>query len=164
MATTYEPIATQSLSGLTTYTFSSIPQTYTDLQIVFYGQGSGTASYVLLRMNGDTSTNCYQTSAEALTSGPLSENTASTYFVLNWHGSAFQSTSQFSNYVGHIHSYTSTYNKKTLIGQWSGTNEVDIAMGVRPDTAAITSLTVFNPQSVAFAAGSVFTIYGIKAA
>lgn len=165
MAVTYAPIATQSLGGATTYTFNSIPQTYTDLVVVFYGQSvSANGSYVMLRFNGDTTTNCYQTSMEAISSGPLSENTASTYFVLPWHGASFGTTTQWSTYVGHINAYSKTNNKKTLIGIWSGLTEMDYAHGVWPQTSAITSLTVFNPQGYAFASGSYFTIYGILAA
>jgi hypothetical protein len=165
MAVTYESIATTTLgSGVSTYTFSSIPQTYTDLVIVVSAVSTnGTSgSYVNLRFNGDTTTNCYQTSIEA-GSGNISERTSSTYFVCNWHGSAFQSTTQWCAYYGHIMSYANTSVKKNLMGQWNGTSEVNLAGGTWPQTSAVTSITVFNP-TYNFGTGSTFTLYGIKAA
>ena len=60
MASTYEPIATQTLgSDTATVTFSSIPQTYTDLVIVQQGRCSDASTDIntYYQFNGDTSSN-----------------------------------------------------------------------------------------------------------
>ena len=57
MASTYTAIATQTASGSTTaLTFSSIPQTYTDLVIVCLLTAGNTGD-AYLRYNSDTGTN-----------------------------------------------------------------------------------------------------------
>ena len=54
---TYTPIATQTTSGSTgAVTFSSIPQTYTDLVVVINTSLSGLCNS-LLQFNGDTGSN-----------------------------------------------------------------------------------------------------------
>ena len=45
MASTYEPIATTVISGSpTSYTFSLIPQTFTDLVLIFNGKSNASGS------------------------------------------------------------------------------------------------------------------------
>ena len=56
MAKTYEPIATVDVSGVTSYTFSSIPSTYTDLRLVLL-ENPGCEMY----FNGDNSSSNYGT-------------------------------------------------------------------------------------------------------
>lgn len=54
---TYTPIATTTLgSAQASYTFSSIPGTYTDLIVVVKGDGSANTNG-LMQYNGDTGTN-----------------------------------------------------------------------------------------------------------
>ena len=56
-ATTYVPIATQTLSSTaSTITFSSIPSTYADLRLTYVGV-TPSSSWIGLRLNGDTGTN-----------------------------------------------------------------------------------------------------------
>ena len=163
MAVTYASIASTTLgSGVSTYTFSSIPQTYTDLVIVIY-TATSTGAYCNIRFNNDSSTTYYQVSMEGLSSGPISEKTSSTYFVCNWHGAAFSSSTRWCSYYGHIMSYSNTSVKKNLMGQWNGNGEVDVAHGTWPSTAAVSSLTVFTPSNT-FASGTTISLYGIKAA
>jgi hypothetical protein len=59
MPATYEPIATYTASGSpTSYTFSSIPATYTDLYIALNLTSSGdNAGGFQWRYNGDTGSN-----------------------------------------------------------------------------------------------------------
>jgi hypothetical protein len=60
MPTTYEPIQTTAFTSATaSYTFSSIPSTYTDLVIVFVGQQNSTFSgrNLNIQFNGDTGSN-----------------------------------------------------------------------------------------------------------
>ena len=62
MPATYQPIETQTVSGTSTstVTFSSIPQTYTDLVLVSaITQSADVSNY--LRFNSDTGTNYSRT-------------------------------------------------------------------------------------------------------
>ena len=58
MPNTYSTIATTTLgTAVSSYTFNSIPSTYTDLVLVFQGNESGTADGILVQLNGDTANN-----------------------------------------------------------------------------------------------------------
>jgi len=58
MAKTYEPIATTTLgSSAASYTFSSIPATYTDLRLIINGLQTGTSGNPYIPLNSDTGTN-----------------------------------------------------------------------------------------------------------
>jgi hypothetical protein len=55
MAATYEPIATYTVpSNTTSYTFSSIPGTYTDL-VISMSVASSSSNTLFIRFNGDSS-------------------------------------------------------------------------------------------------------------
>ena len=57
MATTYEPIATNTLgSAAANITFSSIPATYTDLRVVVVALTTNNNWNIELRLNSDSST------------------------------------------------------------------------------------------------------------
>jgi len=61
MPTTYEPIATTTLSTATaSVTFSSISGTYTDLRLVIFALGA-TSDYPYVEINSDTGTNYSKT-------------------------------------------------------------------------------------------------------
>jgi hypothetical protein len=153
MPVTYEPIATQTLGGTsTTITFSSIPSTYTDLKVVLSFAMTG-FSNITFRLNGDATSGNYP--SIELISGSLS----TTYF-----GSA-----SYSNASGMItydvFSYSGTSLYKYLFGTSfatgsSGTNSYKWS-GQWRSTSAVTSITL---GCSTFAAGTIATLYGIKAA
>jgi hypothetical protein len=53
MAATYEKIATQTVTSVGSVSFTSIPSTYTDLRVIYYGYND--APLVKINFNGDTS-------------------------------------------------------------------------------------------------------------
>ena len=57
MATTYEPIATQTVSAVSSVSFTSISSAYTDLRLVF--QGSNGAVLMKMFCNNDTTNTNY---------------------------------------------------------------------------------------------------------
>ena len=74
VATSYESIATNSLSGATSYSFSSIPSTYKHLQIRFNMIVGAGNDAIYTRANGDTGSNyathgMWQTSASGNMNG-----------------------------------------------------------------------------------------------
>jgi len=57
MPATYEPIATTTLTGGTSYTFTSIPATYTDLVLVVNAATASGSSNLAMQFNADTGSN-----------------------------------------------------------------------------------------------------------
>ena len=77
--TTYEPIETQTLSSAAgSVTFTSIPQTYTDLVLVVNGRKDSSVSVdaFYCRINGDGSSNYSWTSVAGDGSSAYSERTS----------------------------------------------------------------------------------------
>lgn len=165
MATaTYVPISTTTLgSNSTSITFSSIPQTYTDLRVVInglvYSGGNCTVQY-----NGVTSNYTYMN----LYGAP--DNSGYPYGAL---GSGSGGIVGYINGVmthpflllHDINSYQSGYTKS--IGRWSSDqNQINAVQSID-----FTSMVYFNNSSAItsityngwFKSGTTATLYGIKA-
>ena len=162
-AQTYIPIATITASGSTTsVTFSSIPQTYTDLVIAgaFYETSSSNTS---LQFNGDTGSNYSSTSL--LGNG----STASSARVSNFAEMFWDRQGNATGYgagIANIMNYSNTTTYKTVLlryGYPSTWTEADV--GLWRNTSAITSITILVGGGGAnLASSSTFTLYGIAAA
>lgn len=162
---TYQAIATYLVSGTstTTYSFNSIPSTYTDLILVFNGLTS-TNTDICLRFNSDsgnnyTSTYMYGTSS---TNGS-SRRTTTTALARLLIEEAGTGTGWMNIHVS-IQNYADTsINKTVLSNSASASNGATVIAGKWASTAAINSITI-NCDSGYMVAGTNFTIYGIKAA
>ena len=156
MAATYEPIASTTVTAASTFSFTSIPGTYTDLVLVYAGTSSGSPN--TYRFNGDSGTNYSDTyllgTGSAASSGRYSTQTASRAAIGPGGGQHIMKLL--------IQSYanTSVY-KTTLTEQASSTTYVERLVSLWRSTSAITSL-------VMTCNGGTFTgtasLYGIKAA
>lgn len=168
---TYTPLANTVLtSSSATVTFSSIPQTYTDLILVMQPAANVDDNNVGIQFNGVTSgVYSYTRMGANNTSGTYSSNRVTAFSRINTTEATGTST-QLGNLVivAHINNYTNTTTHKSLIarsGQQGGTyNGVEFFIGLWPNTAAITSITAMQGGSRTFSAGSAFTLYGIAAA
>ena len=162
MPVTYEPIATFSPNGTTTVTFSSIPSTYTDLKLVAtIVQGS--ASNVFVRFNGDTGSNYSWTSIVG------NGSTASSRLVTNNTNltltDSFNTNTTPTNQTMEIFSYAGSVFKTALFSQeadLNGSGGVVRSVGLWRSTSSINSLTFYSGGN--FNAGTMITLYGIKAA
>jgi hypothetical protein len=161
MTSTYEKIATNTLGSSTiTLTFSSIPSTYTDLLLVSTGTNVSQGD-IKMRFNGDTGNNYSETAM--LGNG----SAASSFRTTNAGGIThnYMSTT-IASAITQINNYSNSTTNKTTLTRWnaptSGDPYVAAYVGLWRNTAAITSLTLFL-DSVNMAAGSTFTLYGIKA-
>ena len=166
MASTYTPIATTTTSGsASTYTFSSIPSTYTDLILVVSGtNSSGSTEDLMVRYNGDSATNYSRTFLEQNSSSSSSGRTSNqTYAIIGGYippGRNFVSIFQFLNY-----SNTTTYKTSLSRANESGTSYALYAtVGLWRSTSAINSVQVFWPSAGNFGNGTTMTLYGITAA
>lgn len=151
-------------------TFSSIPQTYTDLHIKMSTRCDGGTNGVLgaVRFNGDTATNysdkVMYTNGNTSTGG--STNTGGTYSFAGSHPGTSSGTYYFGANDMYIINYT--------LGRWKGWHSdgggesstagsyMAVASGIWMNTAAITSITLFPGGGYNFVQNSVFSLYGIK--
>lgn len=171
----YESIATQTVGagGAASVTFSSIPQTYTHLEIRGISRTASTGTYAIFRPNGDANTANYTLhmmygNGSAVTPYTSASGVFDGAYV--WYGSA---SSGMANYFGPgvvtILDYKNTSKYKTL-DCISGTDNNGASVGyvfrassAWLNTAAITSLTIVG-QSGNLAEYSTFALYGIKSA
>jgi hypothetical protein len=166
MTATYDLIATQTLSSASsTVTFSSIPNTYTDLVLVasVTGIGSISAGAISIRFNSDTSTIYSATylmgNGSSATSGRSSNDTRMIVAspTLNLGNNPFINIIQIMNYAN-----TAT-NKTVLSRSNIAAAQVAGIVGLYRSTSAITSITYESYNGQNMSSGSTFTLYGIKA-
>jgi hypothetical protein len=175
---TYTPIATTTLgSNTASYTFSSIPATYTDLVIVMNYSGAlsaGTAGNMsaYLRMNSDTASNYSQTLIYGFgTTANSGRESNQTIYFINDYGYIASTSGIFGNSVIHIMNYANTAYYKTILERTSNIDNaqgsafgVVSGVGQWRSTAAVTSITLLMPGTNVYRTGSTFTLYGIAAA
>ena len=163
---TYEPIATVSLGGVNIATFSSIPNTYTDLRVVVVAKHS---SQGILKMyfNSDNGApyNYSHTNLKGnglTASSSRDQNTDGIYVNFNQN----LSTTYFGLAEVDIFSYAGSTNKTALFsssGEYVSRNEITRGVGLWRNTAAITSVS-FSVSNNAYDSGSTASLYGIKRA
>ena len=163
MPATYEPIATQTLGSATaSITFSSIPATYTDIVLVCR-QATNADANTQLQFNGDTGSN-YSTTFLRGNGTAASSARDSNQTQMNLESFGFPTSAFGAITIANIMNYSNSTTNKTTLSRGSNANTgVTAASHLWRNTAAITSMTILNNAST-FSAGSVFTLYGIKAA
>lgn len=170
MPVTYEPIATTTLgSAVGTVTFSSIPATYTDLIFVTSPTATNNNYDIGFRYNSDSGSNYSMTTIVVNT-----DNSASAYSTRETNVSSIRSNTNINNTIPNplvmqIQNYANTTTFKTSlsrIGVPSGGYGIAATVGLWRSTSAINEITLvlLGGGSTTFKAGSVFTLYGIKAA
>ena len=153
--------------GSTSVTFSSIPQTYTDLKLVASTRSTATGSnYAPIRIsfNGTAYTSSF--SAKGLYgngTNALSENWTQSDFY--WAVGASATASTFSNDELYIPNYTSSNNKSMSVDMATENNATNalayMLAGLWSNSAAITSITL-TTASGSFDQYSSFYLYGIS--
>jgi hypothetical protein len=171
MSSTYTPIATTTLgSNASSFTFSSIPSTYTDLVVSLSARavdiGADFANYNY-QFNGDTGTNYSITVLSGDGSTASSYRNSNATQINAGYLSATANT--FSAHIINIQNYANTNTFKASISRnnfgridASRLRTANAAVGSWRSTSAITSIT-FNASSGGFFAGTTATLYGIKA-
>jgi hypothetical protein len=160
MPKTYEPISTQTLgTSAATVTFSSIPQTYTDLVLV--GSVNTTAGLdYKYRLNSDTGSNYSNT--RLLGNGSAASSLRASNATLVYFNVA--TTTGQHNFIMHLLNYSNTTTFKTLLVRFDNSStETSLRVGLYRSTSAISTILVETDSST-FTSGSTFTLYGIKAA
>lgn len=164
---TYSLIQSTTTTGnQASVTFSSIPQTYTDLILVVGNlkhsyPGTSAVFDAFLRFNSDTATNYSGTFLEGDGSVTLSERNSNRTAISSIFAMASAGP---SNIIANIQDYsnTTTYKSVLMRGNVSAGNVAAIA-GLWRSTSAITSLNCVLSGSYYYIDGSTFKLYGIEA-
>lgn len=165
MAVTYEPLATYTASGtISGITFSSIPQWYTDLKIIYSGTAVGDVS---LYFNGDTASGQYfsnhwaggasnarssafRTTGLALYFDNAGSSPASVPYMIEVDIMSYANTNFRKNIF-----YTQSQDTESSSNSYIGKNA-----GMWASYSAINSITMTGT----IYAGTTATLYGIMAA
>jgi hypothetical protein len=166
---TYTPVATTTISGSSTatYTFSSIPSSYTDLELVINATSVGASDYAArISFNGDTTSGLY--------SWCLARGMGSTISGINY--SSQNDIAMTTNYSimqtpstirVSLQNYSNSSTYKTILGRFNQVNPAgktaSTFAGTWRNTNAISSITITIGGDY-FGAGSTLTLYGITAA
>jgi len=150
-------------SAQSSVTFSSIPSTYSHLQIRGFantGNGTGGSTATTLRFNSDTGSNyAFHFLLGDGTSATAGATTSTTGIIFN---SASQST-YFSGQIIDILDYANTNKYKTtriLNGfDLNGSGQIALRSGLWQNTAAISTITI---TATLFPQYSSFALYGIR--
>jgi hypothetical protein len=165
---TYTPISSQTLSSsASSIDFTSIPQTYTDLVLVYSAKSTSTASDVTARFNDDSGSNYSHTVLYGTgTSANSGRGSNQTRAFLDATG--YISNSVFNIAIININNYSNSTTYKTTLGRSnnpaSDAEGVDMTTTTWRNTNPITKISIIPYSAVNFATGSTFTIYGITAA
>jgi hypothetical protein len=170
--TSYESIATTTVStAVSSVTFSSIPSTYTHLQIRYLAKTSRSAvnDYAKLEINGDTTVANYRSHTLNGDGGSAyAGTTANAIEIGGFPGNT--NASMFGAGVLDFLDYTNT-NKYKTIRTLSGfnqnsataaTNWIGLDSGLWMSSSAITSIKITPGTGPNFVEYSSFALYGIK--
>lgn len=160
MAATYTPIASITLGAATSsVTFSSIPQTYTDLIVIFNGRTDGDEN-TNLQFNSDT-TNNYSVTALYGNGSTVTSNRQSNTGSIGLGGISSGSDEQ-GTVIVQIMNYANTTTNKTVISRANNSTYVQLRVGMRRSTEAVSAMTI-RADSTTFLSGTTFNLYGILA-
>jgi hypothetical protein len=165
MPETYDRIIATTLgSAQTDVTLSSIPATYTDLVLII-NAGSSAGADANFRLNGDSGSNYSRTFLTGNGSAASSNRTANALVGrLNANAYPFGGAGN-TTIVAQFMNYSNTVTNKTVIARANQASlGTDLVVSLWRNTAAINSILILSTSAATFAAGSTFTLYGIKAA
>lgn len=171
--TSYESIATVTLgSSASTISFTSIPSTYTHLQVRAFGYNtSGSERSLEFSFNSNTSAiyanHFLLGSGATVTTGGVTGRNYCYTFDTNSGQRGFNGDTLYrSAFILDILDYANTNKNKTVraLGGWdaNGSGYIGLASNLWQSTAAITRMDFTLPYSTNFGAGTTFALYGIK--
>lgn len=166
MPLAYYQIASTTLSNTSNnVSFASIPSNYTDLVLVLsLKQSAASGSNPYFYFNNTTGVTCSTTLmyGNGSTTGGTRFSSAST-FPLFWWTNLTDTSFAFQSTV-HINGYSNTTTYKPVIARSSdATKGTETTANQWQSTSAISQINIAIGSN-AFAIGSTFSLYGIKAA
>jgi hypothetical protein len=162
----YFPLGVVTVGSATasTITFSSIPSTYTHLQLRAIAMNTSGAAFIKWKFNSDSTGGnyYYHRFTGSGTGSPAS-------YASTVDGSGLPLTTAYPSYFGGIvvdildYSNTNKYKVFRCFSGWdgNGSGEINYTSGLWQSTSAITNIELTLSS---FAAGTSFALYGIKGA
>jgi hypothetical protein len=167
-AGSYEQISTQILgAAAATVTFTSIPTTYKHLQVRLVCRSATTSNIdnMFFTMNGASSGYAYHRLYGTGSSVASDQSNTQSRIVLQAIATGYENTNQATPMIIDLLDYANTVTNKTIRVFHGSTNSgftnVALHSGLLTSTAAISSI-LFDLQFDNIAAGSRFSLYGIK--
>ena len=163
----YESISTVTVGsgGSSTITFSSIPSTYTHLQLRVIGSVSTDGNMTMRLGNGSVDSGSNYSWHQLYGTGSATGAVAGANATQMYFASMTNTANIFGVSVIDILDYTNTNKYKTVRGldgyDANGSGVVDLASGSWRNTAAVTTIELRCPAN--FNQYSHFALYGIKA-
>ena len=149
------------------YTFSSIAASWTDLIAIMSCPGETGSSYygaLSFQLNGDTGTNYSTTTVEGNGTSAVSQRQSTQ--SQTW-ASGFQATGSTISYmiISNFMNYANASTYKTILNRASGAGMgTSSYVGLWRSTSAITSIKFIEPYGGQFNAGTTIALYGVKSA
>jgi hypothetical protein len=164
----YDSIATTTVGagGASSITFSSIPQTYTHLQLRCSVGLNAVADYVM-RFNNDSAGNYRQHNlyGDGSAASTYNYGNGETFISFAFPFQGLNSLTSFAGNVTDILDYTNTNKNKvsrSLLGtDRNGSGQVALESGLWINTSAVNRIDIL-PGSSSFLQYSQFALYGIK--
>jgi hypothetical protein len=170
MPVTYEPIATATIAtDGQGWDFTSIPSTYTDLRLVVYGRSTFSSNTFggAGRFNNDSGTNYSWVRLFSDGNAQSQRQTNSDTFGVGEMPAANSTANIFGQTVIDIMNYSNTTTFKTVLVRTStmtSTSYTFTYVNLWRNTAAINRIVFGTASLSGMKAGSMATLYGIKAA
>ncbi len=169
MATTCKLIgkAEAGSGGAATFTFNSIPATYTDLWLLISSRSEGSAAQIQMKLNNITSGYSYRSIFGDGSTAASYSGSGDSYFRLQYSTGTNQTANTFSSIEVYIPNYAGSTAKSvsitaTMENNATSSNLVPMA-GLQSSTAAITDITL-TQDGADFAQYSTAYLYGITKA
>jgi hypothetical protein len=168
MATTYEAIATVTVGsgGASSITFSSIPQTYTDLLIKGSARTGEATVYtdIDITLNGESAR---QWRYVGVVNGSVGSSSSTGFNIIGEANGTSTTASTFSSFDLYIPNYTSSNVKSMssdIVVENNSSSNYLLALHANTITnsAAVTQIDLVPFSSQSFAQYSTATLYGIK--
>lgn len=164
MAATYEPIATTTLGSATTsYEFTSISGSYTDLILIINGALTQNNQSFAFQFNSDTSSLYSYTWLGGNGSSASSGRQSGMSQINAVHITGQSDNAIKNNVILQLQNYSNTNTYKTCLIRGNTDLETDATVGLYRSTSAITALKIFATNGN-LGSGTTATLYGIKAA
>jgi len=167
MPATFEPIASTTLSAATaSVTFSSIPQTFTDLVLVIGNALTTVNGYAYtFGVNGDTNSNYSGTilagNGSAVASARYSNISQTQTYFAGYYG---LSTTDVATMLVNFQNYSNTTTNKTVIARSSAASKhAEASVWLWRSTSAINQITIYSQSGANIASGTTLNLYGIRA-
>ena len=162
---TYTPISSYTFAtAAANYTFTSIPQTYTNLVLVCNAIAESTAFHIYCQLNSDTASNYSDTGfyGDGASAGTWRDSSQAQCRLT--YAAAVRATSP-STVITNFQNYTNATTYKALLTRESRASDgAGTIVGLwRATPAAITSIKLYT-STANFGIGTVMSLYGIAAA